>query len=47
LGHIYAQNGDSENARRSFKRALKYKGEEYKNSIKMEARAGLRKLDEH
>ena len=47
LGHIYAQIGDDDNARMSFKRALKYKGEEYKNSIKMEARAGLKKLDDH
>ena len=47
MGHIFAQKGDIDNARRSFQRALKYKGEEYKNSIKMEARAGLRMLDDH
>jgi len=47
LGHIYAQNGDRDKAREQYKRALKYKGDEYKNSIKMEARTGLKKLDDN
>jgi tetratricopeptide (TPR) repeat protein len=45
LGHIYTLQGDQDSARGFYRNALKYKGEEYKNSIKMEARTALRKLD--
>jgi hypothetical protein len=46
-GYIYTQNGNYIKAEELFKNALKYKGEEYKNSIKMEARTAIRKLKDN
>jgi hypothetical protein len=44
LGHIYSSSGAYSKAREYYERALKYKGESYQNSIRTEAKAGLKKI---
>jgi hypothetical protein len=44
LGHIYSKKGSYVKAREYYKLALKYKGDSYQNSIKTEAKAGLKKI---
>ncbi|MGD9328088.1 MAG: tetratricopeptide repeat protein [Cyclobacteriaceae bacterium] len=44
LGHIYSKRETYSKAREYYKLALKYKGNSYQNSIKAEAKAGLKKI---
>lgn len=41
LGHLYFNDGDFEKAELHFKKALEYKGDIYRNSIRNEAKAAL------
>ena len=44
LGHIYTKKRSYAQAREYYKLALKYNGDSYQNSIKTEAKAGLKKI---
>jgi len=47
LGHIYSMKGSYIKAREYYKLALKYKGDSYQNSIKTEAKAGIKKISSY
>jgi len=47
LGNICIVTGEPEKAREFYKEALRYKGEEYRNSIRMEAKMGLKKMEDN
>ena len=47
LGHIYSGLKNYPEAKEYYKRALNYKGESYRNSIRTEAKAGLKKISNH
>jgi len=47
LGHIYSNSGAYSKAREYYEHALKYKGESYQNSIRTEAKAGLKKISNY
>lgn len=47
LGHIYSETGAYSEAKKYYERALKYKGDSYQNSIRTEAKAGLKKISDH
>ena len=47
LGHIYTKKGSYSKAREYYKLALDYKGDSYQNSIKVEAKAGLKKISNY
>ena len=47
LGNLYSKTGEYTLAREFYQRALDYKGESYKNSIRAEARAGLKKIEQY
>lgn len=46
LGHIYTKKRSYAQAREYYKLALKYNGDSYQNSIKTEAKAGLKKISD-
>ena len=46
IGHIYSRYGEIDTARKYYEMALGYKGDEYRNSIKIEAKAALKKLED-
>jgi tetratricopeptide (TPR) repeat protein len=46
LGNIYSRTGELEKAREFYQKATSYKGDEYRNSIKMEARTGLERIED-
>jgi hypothetical protein len=47
LGHIYAKKESYTEAGKYYQLALKYKGNSYQNSIKTEAKAGLKKISSY
>ena len=47
LGHIYSGLENYSKAKEYYKRALDYKGESYRNSIRTEAKAGLKKISNY
>jgi tetratricopeptide (TPR) repeat protein len=45
LGNIYALKKEYSLAREYYEKALKYKGEDYRRSIRMEAKSGLKRIE--
>jgi tetratricopeptide (TPR) repeat protein len=46
LGNIYSRMGDYDAAREFYNKAIKYKGDEYRSSIRMEAKTALKKIED-